>query len=589
MNGNELLTCSGMLAVAAGTVVAMASPAPIPVRNPMPAGIDVSISAIACSRSSVSRDILIYNQGSASVASGSLPAGSGMFVMALGTTSCNQQPNNGPPTTRIASGTGIVAGSPYWMGDWYQAWESGPNWDGTALGADAGNRHPYIAQAVYRLNAQGRLEQLATSWVKHSWSAASGSQAAVAGTNGSDVCGNGTCLNLATDNQLEANCADTYGSSLNADQYWMGPRSEILSHKPWSSQGWNDPGWNRTGSYMDSYTSSDTLVANVAQRTDGVRSLTGGTLPAWKLNQVRYDEVDQAALGANGRVICEGYYVVNGDNYKLNNVAHRVFTSTLASGASTIASSNFNFDGRHTWGPASLQWGELKSIADPSTDGEVYISSRAVDQGNGTWRYEYCVYNHDLDRQISSFEVPVPSFATKTSFGSFQPRTNWPGYDNNAPWTSSYDNTKKAVVWAAPAAPVLDDTALAALKPPLPSGTVIKPNTIRWGQMFTFWFVSDLSPSSAGLSKMDMASPGSFSGPLSAEVRAPRHPADLGVQGGNAGSDGLLNNNDFIVFVDLFFNANPLADLGQQGGIPGSDGNFDNNDFVVFIDYFFQS
>ncbi|MDP1662032.1 MAG: GC-type dockerin domain-anchored protein [Phycisphaerales bacterium] len=590
--GNELLTCSGMLAVAAGTVVAMASPAPTPVRNPGLPGIDVAVSAIASSRSSATRDILIYNQGSTSVASGSMPAGSGMFTMALGTTSCNQQVNNGPPTTRIPSGTGIVAGSPFWLADWYQAWESGPNWDGTALGNNAGNRHPYIAQAVYRLNAAGRLDQLATSWVKHSWSAASGSQAAVAGSNGSDICGNGTCLNLATDNQLEANCADTYGSGLNADQYWMGPRSEIATLRPWSvdgANGWNNPGWSKTGSYMDSYTSTDTLVANVAQRTDGVRSLTGGTIPAWKLNMVRYDEVDQAALGTSGRVICEGYYVVNGDNYQLNNVAHRQFTSSLATGAATIASSNLTMAGRQIWGPAVLQWGELKSIADPATDGEVYISSRAVDQGDGTWRYEYCVYNHNLDRQISSFEVPVPSFATKTSLGSAQPRTNWPGYDSNAAWTSSYDNAKKAIVWTHPAPPVLDDAALAALKPPMPAGTVIKPNTLRWGQMFTFWFVSDLSPSSAGISQMDMASPGSFTGQLSAEVRAPRHPADLGVQGGNAGSDGLRDNNDFIVFIDLFFNASPLADLGQQGGIPGADGSFDNNDFVVFIDFFFQS
>ncbi|MBY0308397.1 MAG: hypothetical protein K2Q09_06620, partial [Phycisphaerales bacterium] len=305
MSRSTLLFSTGLLAAAAGGVAALASPPPTPQRNPQNPGIDVSVSAIACSRSSVTRDILIYNQGSTSVTS--LPAGSGMFTMALGTTSCNQQPNNGPPTARFASGSGIVAGSPFWMGDWYQGWESGPNWDGTALGANAGDRHPYIAQSIYRINSAGRLEQLATSWVKHSWSAASGSQAAVAGTNGSDVCGNGSCLNLSTDNQLEANCADTYGSSLNADQFWMGPRSEISAHRPWAdgtpaNSGWNNPGWNRTGSYMDNYSNTETLAA-VASRNDGNRSLSGGTLPAWKLNMVRYDEVDQAALGASGRVI----------------------------------------------------------------------------------------------------------------------------------------------------------------------------------------------------------------------------------------------------------------------------------------------
>jgi probable HAF family extracellular repeat protein len=65
--------------------------------------------------------------------------------------------------------------------------------------------------------------------------------------------------------------------------------------------------------------------------------------------------------------------------------------------------------------------------------------------------------------------------------------------------------------------------------------------------------------------------------------------ADLGRQGGLAGGDGLYDNNDFVVFIDKFFTADPLADLGVQGGLLGSDGQFDNNDFVVFIDQFFHA
>ena len=64
-------------------------------------------------------------------------------------------------------------------------------------------------------------------------------------------------------------------------------------------------------------------------------------------------------------------------------------------------------------------------------------------------------------------------------------------------------------------------------------------------------------------------------------------PADLGSTGGVAGHDGVLNNNDFVVFIDFFFAQNPLADQGSTGGIPGADGVFNNNDFVVFIDNFF--
>jgi glucose/arabinose dehydrogenase len=63
--------------------------------------------------------------------------------------------------------------------------------------------------------------------------------------------------------------------------------------------------------------------------------------------------------------------------------------------------------------------------------------------------------------------------------------------------------------------------------------------------------------------------------------------ADVGHQGGVPGFDRILDNNDFVVFIDYFFNGNPIADLGSTGGVPGADTIFDNNDFVVFIDDFF--
>ena len=64
-------------------------------------------------------------------------------------------------------------------------------------------------------------------------------------------------------------------------------------------------------------------------------------------------------------------------------------------------------------------------------------------------------------------------------------------------------------------------------------------------------------------------------------------PVDVGAQGGVAGSDGQLDNNDFIVFINYFFAADARADVGSQGGIAGADTLFDNNDFIVFIDQFF--
>jgi hypothetical protein len=65
-------------------------------------------------------------------------------------------------------------------------------------------------------------------------------------------------------------------------------------------------------------------------------------------------------------------------------------------------------------------------------------------------------------------------------------------------------------------------------------------------------------------------------------------PADLGRAGGEAGADGALDNNDFIVFIGSFFDADSAADFGSAGGEAGADGAFDNNDFIAFIGAFFD-
>jgi hypothetical protein len=84
-----------------------------------------------------------------------------------------------------------------------------------------------------------------------------------------------------------------------------------------------------------------------------------------------------------------------------------------------------------------------------------------------------------------------------------------------------------------------------------------------------------------GCIEVDHIQAGRASGPIACG------PADIGRSGGLAGSDGVLDNNDFIAFINDFFGASPLADRGVAGGLPGHDGHFDNNDFIVFINQFF--
>ncbi|MDP1663399.1 MAG: GC-type dockerin domain-anchored protein [Phycisphaerales bacterium] len=62
--------------------------------------------------------------------------------------------------------------------------------------------------------------------------------------------------------------------------------------------------------------------------------------------------------------------------------------------------------------------------------------------------------------------------------------------------------------------------------------------------------------------------------------------ADIGQAGGIDGADQLLDNNDFVVFIDRFFLGDVRADLSGPGG-GAADGVLNNNDFIGFIDAFF--
>lgn len=75
----------------------------------------------------------------------------------------------------------------------------------------------------------------------------------------------------------------------------------------------------------------------------------------------------------------------------------------------------------------------------------------------------------------------------------------------------------------------------------------------------------------------------------SREIEVQTRTADLAGPGGRVPGDGVLDNNDFVAFIDLFFARDFLADVGSAGGVWGLDLRWDNNDFIAFIDMFFYA
>lgn len=54
-------------------------------------------------------------------------------------------------------------------------------------------------------------------------------------------------------------------------------------------------------------------------------------------------------------------------------------------------------------------------------------------------------------------------------------------------------------------------------------------------------------------------------------------------------SNGVVDNDDLVSFIDAFFALSRSADIGSQGGSATPDGAHDNNDFIVFINWIFSS
>ena len=512
-------------------------------------GIDIAISAVATSISGISPSISVSTAGAAA----------GMFSLALGTTSCN-------------------------VGSVYIPFQAAMQYN-----------HPYIVQNVYRTTSDGRLEQLSASWIKHAFSSASTSQAAVQGRNGQPACGTGVCDGVGG-SLMGFNCSDTYGPGLNSGTYYLGPRSEVKPNDVGFQANGSPPpgrtwlGWNPTGSFFDSYTSSgstDVLVAGAA-RNDSQRSYTtGATNQPFKTNYLRLDEVKTGAgnaLGHTGRLFFESYYVCNGDVSKFNNHAWRRFRFNNPAGTAMPTTANFIMDGPHNFGPVVLGWGDQQQLAQPNTEGSVYLASRVVALPNNLWRYEYNVYNMDFDRQVGKIEIPTPGVASKQNLTFRQPRSHTPGVNMQLPldtadWSMSYDAARQLMVFAPTEVP-RGTTGLP---------TIRNLNTVRWGTMFTFHFVSDLPPRTNGVATIYGSPDRPGTTTMAARVSVPKPISDVGSSMGTSTPDGYVTAEDLDVYIGAFIAQEPLADVVTSTGTIGRDGVVDDLDFNAFISSFIAS
>jgi len=296
-----------------------------------------------------------------------------------------------------------------------------------------GNRHPVIAQNIYRLHG-GRFEQIGMAWLKHGFCALNEVSC-------------GACQNTDCES-LGVNCADTYSGFQNALQNDLGPRSQVNAV---------------TGAFPYPF-SAPLYTGDLARRLI-----------------VANDDMDPA-LYPGAQFYAEGHYVSPDDaaaGNSLNNVSYRRFAVTAEPGGgwdpTVVGPTQLEQPAIMAW--AANDAGVSIASVDIPGDGRVFVGWKVTDLGDGAWRYEYAVYNMNSDRSVRSFSLPYGGGPMVTSVGfhdvdyhSGEPfdGTDWP-----------MDASGGVISWATDEFDVNTNG-----------------NALRWSTLYNFRFDAQVAPGS---------------------------------------------------------------------------------------------
>ncbi len=381
--------------------------------------------------------------------------------------------------------------------------------------------HPTIPQNMYRY-MNGRFEQIGLSWVKHGFCALQ-----------QTLCATCTPAGSGCPTVLGIGCSDPYTSSLNGGQ------SDLKSRRGVNAS---------TGVFPSNYTDpTSTEPSSLKERL-----------------RVRRSDLD-ATQNPGAQYFVEGQYVhpqdaSNGNDD--NNCSYRKITvgatwSTTQGYPLTLSGSTFQQI------PAISAWATIQADVEqrgyPVTGDGLFIAAlRTSDNGNGTWHYEYAVFNMNSDRSGGSFSVPCPAGVNVTNIGFHAPEyhsgdqtSGTGGYNQNTAWTGS--RTADAVVWSG-----------------VPYSTDPTANALRWSTMFNFRFDADQPPQAAiatlGLFKpvtaTSTATSVSIAGKGPMAPQNPFDPADLN-------QDGMIDGADLGTLLGAWGTAG--GDVDGNGTTDGAD------------------
>jgi len=353
-------------------------------------------------------------------------------------------------------------------------------------------RHPFLVFNMYRL-MDDRIEQIGRSWVKHGYSASQGGG-----------CG-APCVATSTSQMLGVGCSDVYGVGTNARQSTFGPRAEV---NPW------------TGAFVFAGSHLDTTDID---RHDAVEHLL----------RVEDRDVDPAR-NPDASWFVELQVLAHDDADHENSIGYKQFT--VAGRPGGVWDVHF-LAGTASAGTVLWDWLGAAFTVFPGDrepdEGRAYLKTKVSDNGDGTWHYEYALFNLDFHRAIGAFRVPVGDAVELSAIEFHAPRSFDEGYSNDA-WEVTREGGE--LVWS---------TTPWEIDP--------QANPLRWGTLHNFRFDANVPPAASRVALVPFL-PG-IHDEYSGEAEAPSRPADIAprFRRGDSDQNGIVELGDAIVTAAYLF------------------------------------
>jgi hypothetical protein len=310
------------------------------------------------------------------------------------------------------------------------------------------NQHPVIGQGIFRLK-NGRFEQIATSWLKHGFTALQQSLCATCSPSSQG----GAALGIG--------CSDPYSASLNGSQNNLGARSEV----------------NAATGFFPYPPVLNPPVQNLIDRRLKVSNA----------------DVDPT-LNAGALYFGEGQYVTADDaasGNKNNNASYRpvAFTGPAFTMA-TIGPTVRELPAIYAW--AAADPGVTISVVDIPNDGRMIFAAKATPTAGGSYHFEFALHNLSSDRCAGSLTATFAAGGAVSNIGFHDIDHHSGEVYSTTDWTASQGGG--AVTWSTQS---FANNANA--------------NALRWGTMFSYWCDAPSYPSSIQIGLFKPGTPSTIS------------------------------------------------------------------------------